>query len=291
MAESVKGILLRTEHLRGLQLLDPRQVGELVFALFADAGEGDMPELDDMTRVVFELVAPSVRRANDAYATRCETNAENARKGGRPRKKDDNRETQSETEETEPNTQKPMAFSSETQKPMGFSEKTQKPIRNEIERERELINTPHSLLRESTPQGGAPAPVRDKQKSVSVSRKPPTPEEVQAYCDERGNGLNAERFCDYYAAQGWKLSNGQPLRDWKAAVRTWESREKDRQVQAQHVPRASTVAQQRQQERQLQARMLLADREQRRHAEEKNAQGQRYVTNPDGSKLALPPGW
>ena len=279
MAESVKGILLRTEHLRGLQLLDPRQVGELVFALFADAGEGDMPELDDMTRVVFELVAPSVRRANDAYATRCETNAENARKGGRPRKKDDNRETQAETEETELETQKPTAFSSETQKP----------IRNEIERE--LINTPHSLLRESTPQGGTPAPVQDKHKTTPVSRKPPTPEEVQAYCDERGNGLNAERFCDYYAAQGWKLSNGQPLRDWKAAVRTWESREKDRQVQAQHVPRASTVAQQRQQERQLQARMLLADREQRRHAEEKNAQGQRYVTNPDGSKLALPPGW
>ena len=289
MAESVKGILLRTEHLRGLQLLDPRQVGELVFALFADAGEGDMPELDDMTRVVFELVAPSVRRANDAYATRCETNAENARKGGRPRKKDDNRETQAETEETELETQKPTAFSSETQKPMGFSEKTQKPIRNEIARE--LINTPHSLLRESTPQGGTPAPVQDKQKTTPVSRKPPTPEEVQAYCDERGNGLNAERFCDYYAAQGWKLSNGQPLRDWKAAVRTWESREKERQVQAQHVPRASTVAQQRQQERQLQARMLLADREQRRKAEEKNAQGQRYATNPDGSKLALPPGW
>ena len=134
MAESVKGILLRTEHLRGLKLLDPRQVGELVFALFADAGEGDMPELDDMTRVVFELVAPSVRRANDAYATRCETNTENARKGGRPRKKDDNRETQPETEETEPKTQKPTVFSSETEKPMGFSEKTQKPIRNEIER-------------------------------------------------------------------------------------------------------------------------------------------------------------
>ena len=281
MAESVKGILLRTEHLRGLKLLDPRQVGELVFALFADAGEGDMPELDDMTRVVFELVAPSVRRANDAYATRCETNTENARKGGRPRKKDDNRETQPETEETEP----------KTQKPTGFSEKTQQPIRNEIERERELINTPHSLLRESTPQGGSPAPVQDKQKATPVSRKPPTPEEVQAYCDERGNGLNAERFCDYYAAQGWKLSNGQPLRDWKAAVRTWESREKERRLQAQHVPRASTVGQQRQQERQIQARMLLADREQRRKAEDKNAQGQRYVTNPDGSKLALPPGW
>ena len=117
-------------------MLDPRQVGELVFALFADAGEGDMPELDDMTRVVFELVAPSVRRANDAYATRCETHAENARKGGRPRKKDDNRETQAETEETEPKTQKPTGFSSETQKPMVFSEKTKTHTKRNRKRKR-----------------------------------------------------------------------------------------------------------------------------------------------------------
>ncbi len=160
------------------------------------------------------------------------------------------------------------------------------------------INIPPTLSErseESVSPTGDPAPPAEKPKrasSASVSRKPPTPEEVQAYCDERGNGLvDAERFCDYYAAQGWRLSNGQPLRDWKAAVRTWESREKERRLQAQHVPRASTVGQQRQQERQIQARMLLADREQRRQTEERNAQGQRYVTDSDGTKLALPPGW
>ena len=55
---------------------------------------------------------------------------------------------------------------------------------------------------------------------------PPDPEQVRAYCRERGNTVNADRFCDYYAAQGWRLSNGRPLKDWKAAVRNWESRER-----------------------------------------------------------------
>lgn len=173
------------------------------------------------------------------------------------------------------------------------------PAPNQPFKEQEIknINIPptlSSLRSESVSPTGNPAPTAEKPKrssSASVSRKPPTPDEVRAYCDERGNGINAERFCDYYAAQGWKLSNGQPLKDWKAAVRTWESREKERQTQVQHIPRATTVAQQRQQERQIQARMLLADREQRRQTEERNAQGQRYVTDSDGTKLALPPGW
>ena len=54
----------------------------------------------------------------------------------------------------------------------------------------------------------------------------PTPEEVQAYCDERKNGISGQQFCDFYSAKGWKIGS-QPMKDWKAAVRTWEIRRKD----------------------------------------------------------------
>ena len=57
---------------------------------------------------------------------------------------------------------------------------------------------------------------------------PPTVEEVAAYCLERNNGIDAQHFVDYYAQQKWKLSNGNKMADWKAAVRTWESRDKMR---------------------------------------------------------------
>lgn len=53
---------------------------------------------------------------------------------------------------------------------------------------------------------------------------PPTLEEVKAYCQERNNGVNPERFIDFYAAKGWRVGN-QAMKDWKAAIRTWESRD------------------------------------------------------------------
>lgn len=51
---------------------------------------------------------------------------------------------------------------------------------------------------------------------------PPTLEEVQAYCIERENSVDAAHFLDYYAANGWVQGKGKPIKDWKAAVRTWE---------------------------------------------------------------------
>ena len=57
---------------------------------------------------------------------------------------------------------------------------------------------------------------------------PPALEEVKAYCEERGNGVDAQRWYDYYTSNGWKVGKN-PMRDWKAAVRTWERNGFDRQ--------------------------------------------------------------
>ena len=65
------------------------------------------------------------------------------------------------------------------------------------------------------------------QKPASATKKrfiPPTVDEVDAYCKERKNAVDAETFVDFYSAKGWRVGS-QPMRDWKAAVRTWEKRE------------------------------------------------------------------
>lgn len=49
----------------------------------------------------------------------------------------------------------------------------------------------------------------------------PTVEEVKAYCDERNNGIDPNKFIDYYEARGWMLGKNH-IKDWKACVRTWE---------------------------------------------------------------------
>ena len=49
----------------------------------------------------------------------------------------------------------------------------------------------------------------------------PSLEDVKEYCAERKNNVDPERFIDYYTANGWKVGKN-PMKDWKAAVRTWE---------------------------------------------------------------------
>lgn len=50
----------------------------------------------------------------------------------------------------------------------------------------------------------------------------PTVEDVKSYCTERGNTVDAVRFHDHYESNGWKIGGKAPMKDWKAAVRTWE---------------------------------------------------------------------
>lgn len=70
---------------------------------------------------------------------------------------------------------------------------------------------------EDVPQAETPAP-EPKRKRFT----PPTLEEVQDYCNERKNNVDAQRFIDYYSANGWKVGKNK-MKDWKAAVRTWEN--------------------------------------------------------------------
>lgn len=126
-------------------------------------------------------------------------------------------------------------------------------MRSQIDRDIEKYNAKCSRNRENGEKGGGHSPPnaperprtptkdkdkdkeKDKDKDKDISFPPdgvkdsarahrPTVEEVAAYCRERGNRVDAERFVDFYASKGWKVGN-QPMKDWKACVRTWERRE------------------------------------------------------------------
>lgn len=56
---------------------------------------------------------------------------------------------------------------------------------------------------------------------------PPTEEEVAAYCQEKGYHFNPGQFVPHYQSKGWKVGN-QPMKDWRAACRTWEVSWKER---------------------------------------------------------------
>ena len=53
---------------------------------------------------------------------------------------------------------------------------------------------------------------------------PPTVDEVAAYCGERNNRIDPQTFVDFYASKGWVVGKSK-MKDWKAAIRTWEKRD------------------------------------------------------------------
>ena len=61
--------------------------------------------------------------------------------------------------------------------------------------------------------------------------KKPTIEEIESYCRERNNNIDANAFYDYYESKGWMVGKNK-MKDWKASVRTWERRRQEQPTTA-----------------------------------------------------------
>ena len=55
----------------------------------------------------------------------------------------------------------------------------------------------------------------------------PTLDEIKEYCLERNNNIDADKFMNYYEANGWKIGKN-TMKDWKACIRTWEGNDKSK---------------------------------------------------------------
>lgn len=251
------GFMLFANQRKLVSRMSDVQKGQLLDALFA-VNDGEDVTLDDpLVDTVFMVIRESVDRVKAFNAKQ----KANGSKGGRPVTQNNPDKTQNN-----PNVTKPEPNKS-------------------LENENKNILPPPISYGDVPPPGGSVRQVKAK-KFV-----PPSVEEVRAYCDERHNGIDADLFIDHYAARGWKTKGGDKMQDWKACVRTWEKYEDERKHSASTVPKATTVAQQRSLERQMMAQMVLEDRKQQKEKDAYDAHGSRIVTQPDGSQLALPPGW
>jgi len=78
---------------------------------------------------------------------------------------------------------------------------------------------------DKTIEGECEKPHSPKRKTFTK----PTIDEIQDYCIERNNNVNAEQFYDYYESNGWKVGKN-AMKDWKACVRTWERNGYDKPI-------------------------------------------------------------
>mgnify|MGYP007099691628 CR=1 FL=1 len=104
-------------------------------------------------------------------------------------------------------------------------------------------------LTENKPNDNVNVNDNDIKKEIFIketSRQPrrtfvrPQLEEVKAYCDERKNGIDADKFFNHYESIGWKVGKN-PMKDWKAAIRTWERNTDNTQPQRPSKKRLATM--------------------------------------------------
>ena len=91
-------------------------------------------------------------------------------------------------------------------------------------------------LNESSMQDGTKVPYTNNNEYINNNNslykkgssrfQKPTIEEIRQYCLEEGYNVDAEQFFNFYESKGWVVGKS-PMKDWKAAIRTWEKREKE----------------------------------------------------------------
>lgn len=68
----------------------------------------------------------------------------------------------------------------------------------------------------------------------------PSLDDIRAYCISRGNNVDPEQFLNFYESKGWMVGKT-PMRDWRAAIRTWEKRENDSPRRRSPITRSESV--------------------------------------------------
>lgn len=180
-------------YLDAIEPLNDAERGRLFTACLYYSMTGEVPELRGNERFVFAGMKSQIDRDTKQYEIRCETNRRNGSTGGQSRP-------------------------SERNQPLPNAADGYQTLPNEKEKEKAKEKAKgNEKEKEKKKENGDCA---DKPRRFTK----PTVMEIRDYCRERRNGVDPQRFFDFYEAKGWRVGN-QPMKDWQAAVRTWEGRE------------------------------------------------------------------
>lgn len=188
-------IKLFVDYRDAIEPLDDAERGRLFTALLMYAQTGEAPELSGNERFLFPMMRAQIDRDAESLEAKSQTMSENGKKGGRPSK-----------------AKKAKAFDEKQKKQKLFPEsRKSKDKDKEEDKDKD----------------------KDKDKDESKEKRqsrfsPPARVEVADFCAENGLAIDPDAFLDYYAQQGWRLSNGNAMKDWRSAARNWARRDRTR---------------------------------------------------------------
>ena len=198
--------------------LPKEQLGELFYAICCYQSGKEYTIENPLIKGVFEMVLMQFKKDEEKYISNCEAKAKNGKKGAESRWQDDSNTTSENGKNgkchSEDGKNGKCYFSQNEEK----TEMAKMAIEEEEEDKEEVEEE------EEDKEEVEEVPTVPKKREARKRFSPPSAAEVREYCRERENAVDAESFVDFYAAKGWKVGNA-PMKDWKAAVRTWEKRD------------------------------------------------------------------
>lgn len=196
---SKESFILHTDAWDILKDFSDEQCGRLLKALLCYQREEEIPAMDVATKVAFSFMAAQMDRDNERYDQMVEKRRAAGKRSAEAR-------------------QQVSASVNTSQQVLTSVNHTDTDTVTDTDTDTDTVTVFHKGVK-----GGAKAPTNTRKKA-DVFKKP-TIQDVQSYCEERQNDIDAESFWDYYEANGWKVGRS-PMKDWKAAVRTWERKRK-----------------------------------------------------------------
>ncbi|MBQ4051574.1 MAG: hypothetical protein IJD13_08075 [Oscillospiraceae bacterium] len=243
-----KSFMFYMDYLEPLEELNDKDFRRVITAMIRLAMDDPTEELKGRAKVAFGFIRPQMQRDFEKYEERCRKNQENARKGGVARAQlmaadrqrlaamaaDTDTKTDTETDtktDTKAKAEAKTAAKTETdaeKETAACADASMAPPEGFEELWFDDIPLPGD--ENVPPEPELPLPVTQEESfSLAEEREPaftrPTLQQVRDYCRERNSPVDPGRFYHYYSARNW-CTGGSEIRDWRAALRSWEDKER-----------------------------------------------------------------
>ena len=194
--------VLYTDYRQHTALLSVEEKAQLLDAIFAYAA-GEEVELTGMALMAFSFIKAQMDRDEEKYKAICEKRRIAGKMGGAPKGNSNASKQANTTKDNQKQTKQANATKNNQSQTKQADTDTDTVTDNDTVTD---INSGDKPRR---------------------SFQPPTIDEVKDYCWERKNGIDAQSFIDFYSSKGWMIGKNK-MKDWKAAIRTWEQRNTNR---------------------------------------------------------------
>ena len=217
-----------------MEPLKNEERGRLFMAMLAYAADGVAPALEGNERFVWPMARRIIDREAEAYESKVAASRENGRKGAKMRwdKREDGADGERHTEDSERHDDDGKHYTEDSERHEANGENCQEK-EEEQDKEQEKKQEQEEEKKEEkdlsivSPQNMCVSQEKENAPEARGHTHIPTREEIESYCRERNNGIDAGYFYNFYRAKGWRMGQN-PIQDWRALVRVWETRDAQR---------------------------------------------------------------